>query len=66
VVGASGGLGIVSVQLGRARGARVVAVARDERKLERVRELGADAVIDSKAPDWSSRPAPHLAARAPT
>lgn len=52
VVGASGGLGIVSVQLGRARGARVVAVARDERKLERVRELGADAVIDSEAPDW--------------
>jgi len=52
VVGASGGLGIVSVQLARARGARVVAVARDERKLARIRELGADAVIDSEAPDW--------------
>jgi NADPH2:quinone reductase len=52
VVGASGGLGILSVQLSRARAAVVVAVARDERKLARVRELGADAVIDSEAPDW--------------
>jgi NADPH:quinone reductase len=52
VVGASGGLGIVSVQLARARGARVVAVARDARKLARIREIGADAVIDSEAPDW--------------
>jgi NADPH2:quinone reductase len=52
VVGASGGLGIVSVQLAPARGARVVAVARDERKLARIRQLGADAVIDSEAGDW--------------
>jgi NADPH:quinone reductase len=55
VVGASGGLGIVSAQLARARGARVVAVARDERKLARIRELGADAVIDSGAPNWVER-----------
>jgi NADPH:quinone reductase len=52
VVGASGGLGIVSVQLARARGARAVALARDERKLARIRELGAVAVIDSDASDW--------------
>ncbi|MDT7695666.1 MAG: NADPH:quinone reductase [Pseudonocardiales bacterium] len=53
VVGASGGLGIVSVQLARARGARrVVALARDEGKLGRIRELGADFVIDLEAPDW--------------
>jgi NADPH:quinone reductase len=52
VVGASGGLGIVSVQLARARAARVVAVARDERKLARIRQLRADAVIDSEAPNW--------------
>jgi NADPH2:quinone reductase len=52
VVGASGGLGIVSVQLARTRAARVAAAARDERKLARIRELGADAVIDSEAPDW--------------
>jgi NADPH2:quinone reductase len=34
------------------RGARVVAIARDERKLARIRELGFDAVIDSEDPDW--------------
>ncbi|PZS35976.1 MAG: NADPH:quinone reductase [Pseudonocardiales bacterium] len=52
VVGASGGLGIVSVQLATARAARVVAVGRDAGKLARIRELGADAVIDSDEPDW--------------
>lgn len=52
VVGASGGLGILSVQLARTRAARVVAVARDERKLARIRQLGADAVIDSETLDW--------------
>lgn len=55
VVGASGGLGIVSVQLGIARGAHVVALARDERKLDRVRALGPAAVIDSGTPDWVER-----------
>lgn len=52
VVGASGGLGIVSVQLGLFRSARVVAAARDERKLARIRDLAPDAVIDSDAPGW--------------
>ncbi|HYH31794.1 MAG TPA: zinc-binding dehydrogenase [Pseudonocardia sp.] len=52
VVGASGGLGLLSVQLAKARGARVVAVARDERKLARIRALDPDAVVDSEAPDW--------------
>jgi NADPH:quinone reductase len=51
VVGASGGLGILLVQLGRARAARVVAIARGA-KLDRVRRLGPDAVIDSAQPDW--------------
>jgi NADPH2:quinone reductase len=52
ILGASGGLGILSVQLAKARGAHVVAVARDARKLPRVAELGADAVIDAEANDW--------------
>jgi NADPH:quinone reductase len=42
----------VSVQLAKAAGARVAAVARDERKLALIRTLGPDAVIDSDAPDW--------------
>jgi NADPH:quinone reductase len=52
VVGASGGLGIVAIQLARARGARVVAVARDEQKLERIGELHPDALVDSEDPGW--------------
>lgn len=52
VVGASGGLGLLCVQLARSRARRVVAVARDTRKLERIRALQPDAVIDSEAGDW--------------
>jgi NADPH:quinone reductase len=54
VVGASGGLGITSVQLARARAGRVVATARGA-KLARVAQLGADAVVDTDAPDWVER-----------
>jgi len=52
VVGASGGLGILSLQLARAYAARAVAVARDARKLARIREMDVDAVVDSDHPDW--------------
>jgi NADPH2:quinone reductase len=52
VVGASGGLGIASIQLARARSAHVVATARDERKLARIRAIGPDALIDSESRDW--------------
>lgn len=55
VVGASGGMGTVLVQLAKAAGARVVGVARGERKTALVRELGADAVIDGAAPDWAEQ-----------
>jgi NADPH:quinone reductase len=51
IVGASGGLGLVSLQLARARCERVVALARTP-KLGRVARLAPDAVIDSTAPDW--------------
>ncbi|MEV7416067.1 zinc-binding dehydrogenase [Streptomyces sp. NPDC089919] len=52
VVGASGGMGTVLVQLAKAAGARVVGVARGGRKTALVRELGADAVVDATRPDW--------------
>jgi NADPH:quinone reductase len=52
VLGASGGLGLLCVQLARSRARRVVAVARDARKLERIRALGPDAVVDSETGDW--------------
>jgi len=44
VTGASGGVGSALVQLAKRRGARVVALASDE-KHERIRALGADAVL---------------------
>lgn len=51
VVGASGGLGVLSVQLAKARADRVVAIARGA-KLDQVRALGPDAVVDSGQADW--------------
>jgi NADPH:quinone reductase len=53
VLGASGGLGLMLVQLARTSGVRVLAVARDEAKLERIRAMAPDgSVIDSEQPDW--------------
>ncbi|MEU1073306.1 MULTISPECIES: zinc-binding dehydrogenase [unclassified Streptomyces] len=57
ITGASGGMGTLLVQLARSRGARVVAVARGERKLALVRGLGAHEVVDAAAPDWPERAA---------
>lgn len=54
VLGASGGMGTLLVQLAHARGARVVGVARGAAKLALVRELGADAAIDATDTDWPS------------
>ena len=45
VLGAAGGSGIAAVQLGKALGARVIAVVSDEAKAEFCRGLGADGVI---------------------
>ncbi len=45
VLGAAGGSGIAAVQLGRALGARVVAVVSDEAKAEFCLELGADVAV---------------------
>ncbi|GAB2582215.1 zinc-binding dehydrogenase [Streptomyces capparidis] len=55
VEAAAGGVGSLLVQLARAAGARVVGAARGARKLDVVRELGADAVVDYSAPDWTER-----------
>ncbi|AVH57978.1 MULTISPECIES: zinc-binding dehydrogenase [Streptomyces] len=52
VLGASGGMGTLLIQLAHARGARVVGVARGAAKLALVRELGADAAIDATRDDW--------------
>jgi NADPH2:quinone reductase len=49
VLGAAGGSGITAIQLGKALGARVVAVASDPARLEFCRRMGADVLIDRTA-----------------
>jgi NADPH2:quinone reductase len=49
VLGAAGGSGITALQLGRALGARVIAVASGAEKVAFCRRLGADVVIDRSA-----------------
>jgi NADPH2:quinone reductase len=55
VIGAAGGSGIAAVQLGRALGARVVAVVSDEARAEFCRGMGADATINHRDGDLASR-----------
>jgi NADPH2:quinone reductase len=45
VLGAAGGSGIAAVQLGRALGARVIAVVSDEERADFCRQLGADIAL---------------------
>ena len=57
VHGAAGGTGFPAVQLGKALGSRVVAVARGADKAARCREDGADHVVDAAAcpgGDWAA------------
>lgn len=51
VLGAAGGVGSAAVQLGRAVGARVVAVARGDARLAECRRWGADVVVDGGVDD---------------
>jgi NADPH2:quinone reductase len=48
VLGASGGSGIAAVQLGRALGARVIAVVSDEERASFCRGLGAEATVNHR------------------
>lgn len=54
VVGAGGGVAVMAVQIAKALGAWVCATTGGPEKVEKVRRLGADHVIDYKAdPEWS-------------
>ncbi|PXY21038.1 zinc-binding dehydrogenase [Prauserella muralis] len=55
VEAAAGGVGSLLVQLARAAGARVVAAAGGQRKLELARELGAEVTVDYRDPGWAER-----------
>jgi NADPH:quinone reductase len=50
VTGASGGVGVASVLLGKSLGYRVIALSRSKRKAEKLKELGADFVFDPADP----------------
>jgi len=52
---AAGGVGIAAVQIGKALGARVIATAGGEEKLEVARREGADAAIDYREEDFVAR-----------
>ncbi|MDT3444606.1 zinc-binding dehydrogenase [Pseudofrankia sp. BMG5.37] len=55
VLGAAGAMGILLVQLLRARGARVVGAARGKAKLDAVAAVGAEAVVDYSLPGWTDQ-----------
>ncbi|HVP15078.1 MAG TPA: zinc-binding dehydrogenase [Terriglobales bacterium] len=55
VLGASGGVGTAAVQVAKLLGARVIATAGGAERARRVRELGADEVIDHATEDVAAR-----------
>jgi NADPH2:quinone reductase len=52
---AAGGVGLAAVQIARALGARVIATAGSQAKLEIARAAGADVLIDYRRDDWVER-----------
>jgi NADPH2:quinone reductase len=55
VLGAAGGIGIASIEIARALGARVIACASTDEKLQACREHGADEVINYASDDLRER-----------
>lgn len=55
VLGASGGVGLAAIQLGKAMGARVIAAASSDAKLEVCKANGADELINYAGEDLRSR-----------
>jgi alcohol dehydrogenase len=55
ILGASGGVGTACVQIAKNVGAEVIACASSKAKLDRLRELGADHLIDYTREDFSKR-----------
>jgi NADPH:quinone reductase-like Zn-dependent oxidoreductase len=53
VLGASGGVGTGCVILAKMLGAEVIACASSDEKLERLKQMGADHVVNYKNVDWS-------------
>lgn len=67
VLGATGSVGQVTVQVAKLRGAgRVIAVGRDERRLEAARQLGADAAVALEGDGFQERLAAAVDGAPPT
>ena len=54
IIAAGSGIGAMAVQIGKLSGARVIATAGSPEKLEKVKALGADFVVDHSRPGWSA------------
>ncbi len=54
IIGASGGVGTAAIQLGKQTGATVIAVTRGAEKIEPLKKIGADHVIDMLKEDFSA------------
>ena len=55
VLGASGGVGLAAIEIGKAMGARVIAAASSAEKLEVARQAGADELINYQTEDVRER-----------
>lgn len=55
VLGASGGLGVMAIQIAKALGARVIAVVGSEEKAGVVKSLGADEVVSYREEGWEEK-----------
>ena len=52
ILGASGGLGVMAVQIAKTVGARVIAVVGSDDKEKMIREVGADEVVSYREEEW--------------
>lgn len=63
VSGASGGVGVATIQLARALGAVPVGLSRGPSKVDALKRLGADLVLDPTDPAWPKKLKAHLGER---
>jgi NADPH2:quinone reductase len=61
VTGASGGVGVASIQLATAMGHHVIALSRGTSKRDALAQLGAKAIFDPSDPTWRKQLKEHLA-----
>ncbi len=54
VHGATSGIGVMAIQMGKAAGAKVIATARGRGKADQARQLGADVTVDASSEDFEA------------